>query len=115
MTTFHLQNVSPSTWAITQGRKRVGTVNRCPNGWVARLGKHCEVAGTYERAFRAVTAKQFGFESPEALVARNREIAAQNRQIRAERDARLAPIKEGLRRGDYKPLMDALDKAIGIA
>ena len=115
MTTFHLQNVSPSTWAITQGRKRVGTVNRCPKGWVARLGKHCEVAGTYERAFRAVTAKQFGFETPEALAARNREISAQNRQVRAEQAARLAPLKEAFRSGDPKAMIRELDRALGIA
>ncbi len=103
---FSLKRVSASCYAITQGRNKVGTVVACPKGYVARLGTHCEVAASPETAFRAVAAKQLGFQSPEQVADHNRVVRAKNKAARAQ----AAWAVDRMLGDDFKPIMDLLLK-----
>jgi hypothetical protein len=101
---FSLKNVSASTYAITQGRSRVGTVCSCPKGWVARLGKHCEVRSTPTDAFRAVAALQLGYQTPEQVEAHNRVVRRERKAVRAHAQY----VVDSMLGGDFQPFVDAL-------
>jgi hypothetical protein len=83
MTTYRLAQISASCWNITEGRKKVGFVNNCPKGFVARIGQHCEIGATAKEAFDMVACKALGFTSPGALVQYNSAVRARNAEARS--------------------------------
>jgi hypothetical protein len=109
MTSYSLRQISDSHYGILLNRKKVGFVNKCPAGYVGRIGQHCETASTPEAAFRAIAAKALGFKTPADVAAHNAVV----RQQRAQTRAAAKVVVDALLRGNYEPFVDALLQAEG--
>lgn len=107
MTSYSLKQISASAYHVLSSREKVGFVNACPVGFVARIGNHCETAATPQVAFRLVAARALGYESPAALVAHNQIVRQQNAPVRAAHRAMRAHARyvvDQLLGGNYEPL-----------
>lgn len=101
MTTYSLKQTSRSTYAIISNRRKVGFVNACPRGFVARIGQHCEVRPTWQAAFDAVALAALGYDSREAL-------AAHNAAVRMRQEARY--VANEMMAGNFDPLFAVLKR-----
>jgi hypothetical protein len=106
MTTYTLRQISKSSWQITTGRAKVGFVNACPAGFVARIGQRCEVRPTAKAAFDAVVIPTLGFESKAALAEHNAEVRYSN----AAKKVAAGRAVNAMLAGNYDELFDLIGK-----
>lgn len=114
---FTLVKAAPTAtfWKICQGRKWVGRVVTMGDGsgFKGKIGDTWgPVCPTHEEAFREVTAQFWGYEDAAALRRHNAEVGAVNLRMRAEKAARLAPIKHAVQTGDVRGFIDEFYKLL---
>jgi hypothetical protein len=105
MTTYLLHSISTSVHYIMSGGKKVGFVNACPVGYVARIGKHCETAPSLREAFNKVAVKALGYDNVEELNAHNSVVRTRNKARNAT--ARYV-VDQALNHKNFEPLVDML-------
>lgn len=115
---YTLQAVGPtvSYKRIVHGRKAVGRVYRhtATGRFHGVIGQIEVEAATELAAFEEAAARAMGYPSALALRQRNADVREDNRHARAAQQARLAPIKAALDRGDTLGMLHEMDKLLGF-